>query len=184
MSDIIPGCSERRNFISWFIVRSLLPSLESVRRLTVAFLLQKQTLLNLFRYFFPLSLIAVLTTPSSETTKLLSKRPPIIHTPPPMMKKTTSKLFTTEPHPVQTHKPTHDKLKSRRVVKKIIVTVTRHICRESSKVVPTFGARETGGGSSANAGLIVGIIFGVLAFLVLVALLCFCLRRRKFTKKK
>ena len=182
MSDIIPGCSERRNFISWFIVRSLLPSLESVRRLTVAFLLQKQTLLNLdISSHFPL---AVLTTPSSETTKLLSKRPPIIHTPPPMMKKTTSKLFTTEPHPAQTHKPTHDKLKSRRVVRKIIVTVTRHICRESSKVVPTFGARETSGGSSANAGLIVGIVFGVLAFLVLVALLCFCLRRRKFTKKK
>jgi hypothetical protein len=126
-------------------------------------------------------LVATSTTPTPGAMRPMSRKPPVIHTPPPRKRRTTSRQSTTQPH-----RAIIPKNNSRPIaIARITVTVTHHTCRESSKAVPTpADSGERSGSSRTDVGMIVGILMGILVFLVVLALLAFFLRRRKTTGKK
>ena len=120
------------------------------------------------------------TTTSSETTRPLSRRPPIFHTPPPKRRrKTTSRQSTTQPHRGQ------QPGKNKNSAGIITVTVTHQTCGSSNtRAVPTAGPGKGSGDSRVHVGMIVGILLGILVFLVILVLLVLYLRRKKTTKKR
>ncbi|CAB4019480.1 Hypothetical predicted protein [Paramuricea clavata] len=108
--------------------------------------------------------------------------PPTFHPEPTRPnKKTTPKQLKTDHQRFKTTRQGKDRVGSH-PIEPITVTVTHHTCRGSSKVLPTFGAREDSGGSG-NAGSIVGIVLGILVLLAVVALFGYYLRRRKSTTR-